>query len=171
MSSHDHNAETGVHQTTYKQPAGKVPTDATEAKRVDVDKVEGETVLVNHSSAQHITGERVSLKHSKASSIDSKSVQLDKSAVVTVKSENTVLQDSAAMLVSAETVKIGKSGTALVSAREAQFEEGSQAILVLTGGIRGEARALVAVPAAAVVAAVAGLLLSLAIAVIRGSRR
>jgi hypothetical protein len=167
MSSH----EPGVHQTTYKQPAGKVPTEATQATRVFAGKVEGQTVLLDDSSADIIDAERVSLKTSKASNVSSKSVQMEKSAAVSIESERTVLQDSAAVQVAGDSVRMVKSRAVLVNANETHLEDGSRAVLIITGGITGEARALVTVPAATVVAVILGLVASLVFAVIRGSRR
>lgn len=171
MSDQSRSDEPGVHQTTYKQPAGKVPTEATKATQVRAERVEGQTVLVDHSTVESIQAERVSIKASKASKIESKSVQMEKSAAASIESERAVLQESAAARLSAGSVRMVKSSAALINANETHLEDGSRAVLIVTGGITGEARALVTVPAAAVVAAVLGLVATLLFAVIRGARR
>jgi hypothetical protein len=171
MTEHEQNGEPGVHKTTYKQPAGKVPTEATRANMVNAEKIEGETVLVEQSSVDSIEAQRATLKMSKASSVNANSVQMDKSAAVAIDSERTVLQESAAMMVDSDSVRMVKSRAVLVNAEEAHLEDGSQAVLVITGGLTGEARALVTVPAAVVVGAVLAVLAAIVFAAIQGTRR
>lgn len=168
MSSH--NQEPGVHETIYKQPAGKVTTDATQATLVQTESVEGETVLLEHSSAENIQAERLSLTTSKASSIQASSVQMDKSAANRIESERVVLQDSAAAQLSADSVRMVKSRAVLVNSNETTMEEGSKALLVITGGLTGDARALVTVPAAAVLGAMLAVVGTILFALVRGSK-
>jgi hypothetical protein len=171
MSDQQEQQDPGVQQTTWKQPAGHVPTDATQATQVEVDRVEGQTVLLNQSSASQLTGERVTMNESSARNLQTKSAQLEKSAVFSLESERTVLQESAVMNVAADSVRMVKSQSMMISANETHLEEGSKALLIITGGIKGEARALVTVPAAAFVAAVFGILVALVAALIQNSRR
>jgi hypothetical protein len=169
MSSQNPNP--GVHQTTWKQPAGNETVDATQADMVKADRVEGENILFDRSSADEVRGDRVTLKQSKASTVQASSVQMDKSAAVAIDSENLVMQDSAAAFVEAGTTRMVKSRAVLLQSEETVMEDGSQAVLVITGGLTGEARALVTVPAAAVVGAVLAIIGVLLFAVIQGSRK
>lgn len=171
MSTSSHTSQPGIEQTTWKQPAGNVPTDATKATRVHADSVEGETVLLDQSSADHVRGDRVTLKMSKASSIEAGSVQMEKSAAVSVESEKSVLQDSAAVHVDAAHVRMVKSRAVLLQSNDTTMEEGSKAVLIITGGLTGEARALVTVPAAAIVGAIFAVLATVLFVVIQGSRK
>lgn len=171
MSTSDHNPEAGVEQTTWKQPAGNVPTDATKATMVEADRIEGETVLLDQSSAQHVRGDRVTLKMSKASSIEAGSVQMEKSAAVSVESDKSVMQESAAVHVDAAHLRMVKSSAMLVQSHDTTMEEGSTAFLVITGGLSGEARAIVTVPVAAVVGAIFAVLATVLFAIIQGSRK
>jgi hypothetical protein len=171
MSTPSQNNEPGVEQTTWKQPAGNVPTDALKATQAHVDNLEGETVLVEQSTVDHIKGDRVTIKMSKASSVEASSVQMEKSAAVTVGSEKSVLQESAAAHVDAAHLRMVKSSALLVQSSDTTMEEGSTAFLVITGGLSGEARALVTVPAAAIVGALFAILSTVLFAIIKGSRK
>jgi hypothetical protein len=171
MSTPNQNDEAGVTQTTWKQPAGKVPTDATRANQVHAEKVEGETVILESSNADRVTGDKVTLNYSKASSVEAHSVQMDKSAAVSVESEKSVLQDSAALHVDAAHVRMVKSRTVLLQSEDTTMEDGSRALLIITGGLTGEARALVTVPAAAIVGAFFAVIGAVLLAIIQGSRK
>jgi hypothetical protein len=171
MSTPSQNNDPGVEQTTWKQPAGNVPTDAVKASRSQIERVEGETVLVDSSQIDQIHGERVTVKMSKASSVEASSIQMEKSAAVTVESEKAVLQESAALHVDAAHMRMAKSSALIVQSHDTTMEEGSTAFLIITGGLTGEARALVKVPAAAVVGAFFAILTTLVFAIIKGSRK
>lgn len=169
MSSHDQ--EPGIHQTTYKQPAGKVPTEATKATKVHAETVEGETVILEQSSAGQISGDRVTASMSKISSVQAGSVQMEKCAAVNVTSDRASLQECASVWTNAESVRMVKSTSFLMSSNETTMEEGSTALLVITGGLTGEARALVTVPASALLGALLAVVGTVVFALTQGSRK
>ena len=72
--------EPGVRQTTYKQPGGYVPTEATEAFSVQVDRVEGQIVILRQSEADQVTGDRVSMEQSSALTVEAKSAQVGRAS-------------------------------------------------------------------------------------------
>ena len=171
MSTSNHNDAPGVEQTTWKQPAGNEPTEATKATMVKAENVEGQTVLLDQSSAEHVRGERVTLNMSKASSIEASSVQMEKSAAVSVEAEKAAMQESAAVHVDAGHLRMVKSSALMVQSHDLTMEEGATALLVITGGLRGEARALVTVPAAAIIGAIFAVLATVLFAIVQGSRK
>lgn len=169
MSNQDQ--QPGIHQTTYKQPAGKVPTDATKATMVHAETVEGETVILQQSSAGNISGERVTVSTSKLSSVRASSVQMEKCAAVSVNTEKAALQDCAVVRMNADTARMVKSSSLLVSSKETTMEEGSSALLVVTGGLTGDVRALVTVPASAFLGALLAVIGTILFALIQGMRK
>jgi hypothetical protein len=171
MSSSGPNDKPGVEQTIWKQPAGNVPTEATKATMVQAETVDGETVLLDQSQAEHIRGERVSINMSKASSVEASSVQMEKSAAVSIDSEKLAMQESAAVHVDGAHVRMVKSSAVLVQSHDLTMEDGSRAFLVITGGLKGEARALVTAPAAAVVGALFAVLALMLMTIVKGSRK
>jgi hypothetical protein len=171
MSQSSHENEPGVEQTTWKQPAGKVPTDATKANMVQTEKVEGETVLLEQSSAEHIEADRVTVTMSKVSKIEASSVQMEKSASVQVNTSKAALQECATVQLNAHDVRMVKSSSLLMINQSTTMEAGSTALLVITGGLKGEARALVTVPASAIVGALFAVIGAALLAIIKGSRK
>lgn len=163
--------EPGVHQTSWKQPAGNTPIEATQAHMVQAERIEGETVLLDQSIANEVRGDRVTLKSSKTSSVQASSVQMDKSAAVAIDSEHSVMQDSASAFVEAGSLRMVKSRTVLLQSNETTMEEGSQAVLIITGGLTGEARAMVTVPAATLLGALFAVVGTVLFAIIQGSRK
>lgn len=171
MSTSDHKNAPGVEQTTWKQPAGNEPTDATKATMVEAESVEGQTVLMDQSSAEHVRADRVTLNMSKASSIEASSVQMEKSAAVSVEAEKAAMQESAAVHIDAGHLRMVKSSSLVAQSNELTMEEGATALLVITGGLRGEARALVTVPAAAIIGAIFAVLAAMLFTIVQGSRK
>jgi len=166
---HAEHSERGIHQTVYKQPAGNVPTEATEVSRTSVGEVQAETVILTHSAATSVTGERVRVERSSVRTIHARSLQMDNSAAGAVQSERAVLQRSRSARVAAQDVRLVRSQALLVTTRHATLEN-AQA-LVLTGRAEGDVRVAFTLPAAAAFGAaigaglaVAGFLLKLAFA-------
>lgn len=167
----NHEQEPGIHQTTYKQPAGKVPTEATKASMVHAESVEGETVILEQSSAGSVSGERVTISTSRVSNLQAGSVQMDKSAAVSVHTEKAALQECAAVQMNADSIRMVKSTSLLATSNETTMEEGSTALLVITGGLSGNARALVTVPASAFLGALLAVIGTIVFALIQGARK
>lgn len=166
----NHEQEPGIHQTTYKQPAGKVPTEATRASKVHAQNVEGETVIMDQSSAETVSGERVNVSTSRISNLRASSVQMEKSAAVSVNTEKAALQECATVRMNADSVRMVKSSALLSTSNETTLEEGSSALLVITGGLSGDARALVTVPASALLGALLAVVGTIVFALIQGRK-
>lgn len=163
--------EPGVRQTTYKQPGGYVPTEATEAFSVAVERVEGQIVILRQSEADQVTGDRVSMEQSSALTIEAKSAQVDRSAVRTLEAERAVAQRSRiGRLVSGE-LWLVKSQVLALSAERAQLEHAR--VVLFAGRAEGEVRPLLTLSGASALGAGLGLALGLMLALVRalGDRR
>lgn len=169
MSNQDQ--QPGIHQTTYKQPAGKVPTEATKATMVHAETVEGETVILQQSSAGSVSGERITVSTSSISNLRASSVQMEKCAAVSINTEKAALQDCATVRMNADSARMVKSSSLFVSSKETTMEEGSSALLIVTGGLTGNARALVTVPASAFLGALLAIIGTVLFALIQGMRK
>jgi hypothetical protein len=145
-------AESGIRQTTYRQGAGAVPTEATEVTGVDVLNVNAETVILRRSGAQKVTAERASLEQSGTMSIEAKSVQMDRSSAMTVRGEQTVLQESRAGLVQGNEVRLVRSRALVTVADQVHLDDAR--VWLLAGKAEGNAR-VTFTPVSAAVAGVA----------------
>ncbi len=158
-------SQPGIRETTYKQPATRVPAAATEVDRTSVRNVDAETVIMHRGNAQSITGDRVSLDRAAARSIDAKSLQMERSAAARINSERAVLQGSSASQVAARELRMVRSQAGVVVAREAHFEDSR--ILLFAGKADGDVLTALTVPTAAALGVAIGAGAALAVALLR----
>jgi hypothetical protein len=165
MSEHHNPIVSGIHQITYKQPGGYEPTEATEAVRTRVDRVEGQTVILRQSSAGLVTSERLTAEQSAFSTVEARSAQLSQSAVQRLDAERAVAEHSRILATSAGSVRLVKSQAVLVKADHAQIEGGR--IFWFIGRADGPITATLTPTSAAILGAALGIGLTLASALLR----
>jgi len=158
-------SQPGIRETTYKQPASREPSPATEVERTSVQNVEAQTVIMKRGSAQSINAERVSLEQAAARSIDAKSLQMNRSAAARVNSERVVLQGSSSSQISAHELRMVRSQAGVVMAREARFE-GSR-IFFFAGRAEGDVSTALTIPTAAALGAAFGAGVAVVVALLR----
>ncbi len=156
---------TGIRETTYKQPASREPTPATEVDRTSVQNVEAETVILTRGNAQSIHAERVSMERAAARSIDAKSLQMERSAAARVNSERAVLQSSSASQISAHDLRMVRSQAGVVVAHNAHFE-GSR-VFMFAGKSEGDVTTVLSIPTAAALGAAFGVGVTVVLALLR----
>lgn len=146
--------QSGIRQTVYKQPAGKVPTEATEVVGTEVPAIEAQTVIVKRGSAGRVAAERVSLEQSAAKRIEAKSVQADQAGIMSIEGERVVLQHSGASRIKTNELRMVRSRAVLVRTEQAHLENARAVLLV--GKAEGDARIAFTVPSAALFGAALG---------------
>lgn len=120
----ENQGEPGIHPTVYQQPGGNVPTEATAARRVAVDRLEGETIIVQESRVQHLVGERVTLERATARHLEARSAQVDRSSIRHLEAERAVALRSAVGLLQAREVRASRSRIGLLQADALTIEQG-----------------------------------------------
>ena len=158
----DHGPAIGggtIRETTYKEPATREQSPATEATEAELRNVEATTVMMDRSGAEHITADRVTMDRSGAKSIETKSAQLDRSGAVALGCDSAVLLHSSAVQVVAEDARLTRSQAVFVSSERATIEDSR--IVVFAGQAEGDVHPVLTTRGAAVAGAAAGLVLTL----------
>jgi len=159
------DAQPGIRETLYKQPATREQVPATEVDRTGVRDVEAGTVIITRGNAQTVNAERVSMERSAARSIDAKSLQLDRSAAARLNSERVVLQGSTASQISTRELRMVRSQAGFVAAQQAHLEESR--VFVLAGRADGEVHTVLTAGSAALLGAAFGASVAIVTALIR----
>ncbi len=158
----------GVQRTLYRQAGGNVPTEATAAREVHVERVEGETVVVDRSRVAQLTGQRVSLNQSTAGRIEASSAQADRSAIRNLEAERAVALRSAVALALVRDLRAHRTRIGVLRADRVEVEQGTIG-LAFVRDLRGPA--LLRLPLGVVLAFAGGVLSGLLLALTTRSRR
>ncbi|MCX2726664.1 hypothetical protein OO015_04050 [Thermomicrobium sp. 4228-Ro] len=121
----------GIHPTVYRQPGGNVPTEATAVRDMHVDRVEGQTIVVEGSRIAQLTGQRVSLERSTAQRVEGRSVQADRSAIRHLEAERAVALRSAVALARVRELRAARARIGLLRADRVEVEHGTVGIALV----------------------------------------
>ena len=153
----DDLSDTRLPEAVLKASTTKSPTPGTELLGTDAGSVEGQTVSLERSGAEHVTAERAIVSNSGVRSLDARSAQFDRSGVLSLQAEKTVLQESSAVAIVADEVRLVASRALVVNTRELSADDKTR-ILIGVGGA-GEIRPVVSGGGAAAFGAALGLVL------------
>lgn len=158
----------GIHPTVYRQPGGNVPTEATAVRDVHVDRVEGQTIVVEGSRIAQLSAQRVSLERSTAQRVEGRSVQTDQSAIRHLEAERAVALRSAIALARVRELRAGRARIGLLRADRVEIEHGTVGI-ALVHELVGPA--LLRVPLGLLLAFAGGIVTGIALSFVARSQR